>query len=325
MTGAGHLHLVGSGPGSGSGSSHPVGPRVVAIGGGHGLAATLRATRTYAGKITAVVSVADDGGSTGRLRAAIDRPAPGDLRKCLVALADSSSVLAQTMEHRFAEAELDGHAFGNLLIVAMAESLGDPNGDPANGDPANGDLVAALDEIARLLQCAGRVLPSTTQPVELHGASGAGGVTEGQVAVGESIDLCTVSIVPADAIACAEAVDAILAADQIVLGPGSLYTSVLAATAVRGIRDALAASDGQFVYVCNLHPQLPESAGYGVLDHVQALERHGLEPDVVLYDPDAIGSAGGVTAAVPALLAKASGLAHDPVLLGKALESIAHR
>ena len=314
MIAGGHLHLVESGPGERGGAR--AGPRVVAIGGGHGLAATLRAARTYASGITAVVSVADDGGSTGRLRAAIDRPAPGDLRTCLVALADDSSSLAVAMQHRFAEGELEGHAFGNLLIVAMAESL---------GGVAGSDLVAALDEIGRLLNAAGRVLPSTTWPVELHGATTTGGVSEGQVAVGGSEHLSTVSLVPEDAPACDEAVDAILSADQIVLGPGSLYTSVLAATAVYAIRDALAAADGQFVYVCNLHPQVPESEGYGVADHVQALQRHGLEPDVVLFDPDAIGGAESVATAVPGVLAGASGLAHDPVLLGKALESIANR
>jgi uncharacterized cofD-like protein len=287
------------------------GPRVVAIGGGHGLAATLRATRTYAGGITAVVSVADDGGSTGRLRAASDRPAPGDLRKCLVALADPDSMLARSMEHRFDAGELDGHAFGNLLIVALAE--------------CDGDLVAALDEIGRLIGSVGRVLPTTTEAVALLGAVHSGAVIEGQVAVGSSSELSSVSLDPAGVTACGEAVAAIGAADQIVLGPGSLFTSVLAATAVDGIRDALIRAPGQFVYVCNLHAQLPETDGYGVQAHVDALARHGLEPDVVLYDPDAIGAADDVAVAVPALLATASGLAHDPVLLGKALESIAPR
>ncbi|MHB1137627.1 MAG: gluconeogenesis factor YvcK family protein [Microthrixaceae bacterium] len=300
-TGSPHLHLV----------SEATGPRVVAIGGGHGLAATLRATRTYAGDITAVVSVADDGGSTGRLRAAQERPAPGDLRKCLVALADESSLLARALEHRFGSGELDGHAFGNLMIVALAET--------------DGDLVAALDELGSLLQTAGRVLPTTTDSVELQASRRSGDVVDGQVAVGASTELSTVRLVPEHAPACAEAVRAIRSADQIVLGPGSLFTSVLAATAVDGIRVAVAESDAQFVYVCNLRPQPPETADYGVAEHVAALARHGLEPDVVLYDPDAIGGAEGVGAAVPGVLARPNGLAHDPVLLGKALESISPR
>jgi uncharacterized cofD-like protein len=297
--GGSHLHLV----------AEPTGPRVVAIGGGHGLAASLRAARTYASEITAVVSVADDGGSTGRLRAASERPAPGDLRKCLVALSDESSLLSRAFEHRYDAGELAGHAFGNLMIVALAET--------------GGDLVAALDELGRVLQTAGRVLPTTTESVSLQGCERSGEIIEGQVAVGASDELSTVRLVPDHAPACAEAVRAIGVADQIVLGPGSLFTSVLAATAVDGIRSAVVESSAQFVYVCNLQPQLPETSGYGVAEHVAALERHGLVPDVVLYDPDAIGDAGEVGAAVPGLLARPNGLAHDPVLLGKALESIA--
>ena len=290
---------------AGTGSTD--GPRVVAVGGGHGLAASLRALRTYAGDLTAVVSVADDGGSTGRLRAAADRPAPGDLRKCLVALAEPDSRLAAAMEHRFGAGELEGHAFGNLMIVALDES--------------GGDLVAALDEIGSLLGAAGRVLPSTTHTVALHASMGTGEHVEGQVSVGACRDIGTVHLVPA-APAPVEALDAIAAADQIVLGPGSLFTSVLAATAAEGITDAIAASSGTLVYVCNLRPQVPETDGYDVADHLAALERHGLRPDVVLYDPDAIGEAHDVAGAVAVPLARPSGLAHDPELLGKALESL---
>ncbi len=304
------------------GRSPESGPKVVAIGGGHGLAATLRATRTYAAGITAVVTVADDGGSTGRLRAAVDRPAPGDLRTCLVALADESSVLARAMEYRFAAGELDGHAFGNLLIVALEDT--------------EGDLVAALDQVGELLGAVGRVLPATRQAVTLRAAIRSGDVVHGEQAVGSQSDVSSVSLSPHDATACPEAVQAILEADQILLGPGSLYTSVLAATAVSGIADALAAATGQFVYVCNLNPQVPETVGYSVADHVRALQRHGLTPDVVLYDSDSAGLATAdavseelgelvSTRAVPGLLAAQSATAHDPALLGAALaELLAH-
>lgn len=290
---------------------HRPAPRVVALGGGHGLAATLRAARTYAGDITAVVSVADDGGSTGRLRAEADRPAPGDLRKCLVALADESSLLARAMEHRFTDGDIEGHAFGNLLIVALAET--------------GGDLVAALDEIGRIVGAVGRVLPSTPRGVVLQGEVRSGATVQGQVAVGSSRGVATVAVAPPDVPVCMEAVEAIVQADQIVLGPGSLFTSVLAATAVPGIRDALRAASGRLVYVCNLHPQLPETEGFGVVDHVEALQRHGIEPDVVLYDPDTIGSAEGVVHAVAAQLTRPAGRAHDPALLGKALEALVDR
>ena len=125
--------------------------------------------------------------------------------------------------------------------------------------------------------------------------------------------------------ACAAAVDAIAAADQIVLGPGSLYTSVLAATAVHGIRDAIAASSAQLVYVCNLRPQASETTGYDVAAHVEALCRHGLHADVVLYDPATIGGAEGVHGAVPVAVARSSGLAHDPESLGAALAALRGR
>ena len=284
------------------------GPSVVAVGGGHGLATTLRAARGYAGDLTAVVSVADDGGSTGRLRAAAPRTAPGDLRKCLVAMASTDAPIVSAMEHRFTSGELDGHAFGNLLLVALQET--------------QGDLVGALDEAGRILGCVGRVLPTTTEPVELHARVDSGGVVRGQVAVGERTDLRSVTVAPGDAAACEPAVRAILAADQLVLGPGSLYTSVLAATAVTGIGDAVGRTRAQVVYVCNLQPQISETAGYTVADHVAALERHGLHPDVVLYDPAAIGGADGVERALATPLARPSGRAHDPQLLGRALAEV---
>lgn len=288
------------------GSLRP-GPRVVAIGGGHGLAATLRAVRTYAGQVTAVVSVADDGGSTGRLRAAAPRPAPGDLRKCLVALAGEPSPLTRAMEHRFVAGELAGHAFGNLLIAALEES--------------EGDLVVALDEIGALIGAVGRVLPTTTVPVELEAVVDSGAVVTGQVAVGARADVRTVRLTPAHVPACPDAVEAIAAADQLVLGPGSLFTSVLAATAVEGIRQAVVDSPATLVYVCNLRPQASETEGFGVADHVEALHRHGLDPDVVLFDPDAIGDAAGVPGAVAAPLARPSQLAHEPALLAEALRA----
>lgn len=296
---------------NGSGDVGRSSPRVVAVGGGHGQATTLRALRCYAGDIVAVVSVADDGGSTGRLRAATPRPAPGDLRKCLVALAGSDEPIVAAMEHRFASGELAGHAFGNLLIAALEES--------------EGDLVRALDEAGRLLGCAGRVLPATTVPVELRATVDSGNTVRGQVAVGGRSDLRTVTVDPRDAPACDQAVEAILAADQVVLGPGSLYTSVLAATAVRGIVEAVRCTEAQVVYVCNLHPQESETAGYDVADHVAALARHGLVPDVVLYDPATMGGAEGIRGSVAATLTAPGGRAHAPAMLAEALVGLLAR
>ena len=141
------------GAGDAGSSGGPAGPSVVAIGGGHGLAATLRAVRRLPVEVTAVVSVADAGGSSGRLRADVDQPAPGDLRKCLVALAGRPSALTRAMEHRYGSGELEGHCFGNLLLATMVES--------------EGDLLAALDEVSALLGTVRRVVPVTTRCVEL--------------------------------------------------------------------------------------------------------------------------------------------------------------
>jgi uncharacterized cofD-like protein len=281
---------------------------VVAIGGGHGLAATLSALRDDIAELTAVVAVADDGGSTGRLRDAVDLPALGDLRKAIVAVASPRSRLAVAMPHRFGAGDIVGHAFGNLLIAALAES----------GD----GLVGALDEIGTLVGATARVLPATTEPVVLHATTSHGGEVIGQVRIMRTADIERVSLVPTRPVAPADALTAIAAAERIVLGPGSLFTSVLAATAVPDIRAAVDASPAQLVYVCNLQPQVGETQGYGVAQHIEAIERHGLRPDVVLYDPAQIGGADGVAGAVAAELATANGLAHDPKLLGDALAAL---
>ena len=284
------------------------GPDVVAIGGGRGLSASLSAVRHYAGKVTAVVSVADDGGSTGRLREAVDRAAPGDLRKCLAALAGYDSLLLAAMEHRFDAGELEGHAFGNLLIAALEET--------------GGDLVKALDEVGRLLGAVGRTLPCTVQPVQLHADVEGGSVVTGQAKVAVTPNVHTVRLVPADAPACPEAVEAIRTAEQVVLGPGSLFTSVLAATAVVGISQALEQTSAQLVYVCNLRPQVGETSGFGVADHVEALNRHGIRPNVVLYDPATMAGAESVPGAIAATLSADGAATHDPELLGDALEAV---
>lgn len=284
--------------------------RVVAIGGGHGLAATLAAVRTYATEITGVVSVADDGGSSGRLRKTFGIPAPGDLRRCLVALGDPSSPWCDFFEHRFDAGELQGHPLGNLLIAGLAG--------------ATGDFLSAVEEAGRLVGCAGRVLPATTVPVVLR-AEVAGSPVEGQVNVSTAGCISSVSLLPADAPAPEAAIEAIARADQVVLGPGSLFTSVLAAAVVPDIASALAAGSADLIYVCNLRPQTPETDGFDVADHVAALAAHGLHPDVVLCHRGALP--GGRTS-VPVLereLAADGGLVHDPKLLGSALGGLARR
>ncbi len=244
-------------------------PAVVALGGGHGTAVTLRAARQYAGTLTGVVSVADDGGSSGRLRELLNVVALGDMRKCLVALAAEDSALAVAFEHRFEEGELSGHALGNLILAGLVD--------------ATGDLVSGIHAAAELLGAQGDVLPATSERVVLK-AVAANGEVAGQVAVSRAGGIDMVSLVPGDAQPPSLAVERIVEADQVVIGPGSLFTSVLAAAAVQGIADAVARTKAQRVYVCNLMPQWPETAHFNVASHVEALARHGVDVDVVLCD-----------------------------------------
>lgn len=294
------------------------GPSVVALGGGHGLSATLRAVRRYAGAVTAVVSVADDGGSSGALRALMpDLPAPGDVRKCLGALAEEGSVYGRVLEHRFGEGDLQGHALGNLLIVALSQELG--------------SFPAAVDEVARRVGAVGRVLPATIGPVDLWGIVGGAGpdpAVEGQVAVQNASGVSQVRLEPADPASPPEVGEAIEAADQVVIGPGSLFTSVLAVAVVPAVHVALAATSALRVYVANLGPQLPETAGFTVADELAALERHEVPVDVVLVDPARpLGAPAGTTQiggtrVVARPVSASPAPVHDPAALADALASL---
>jgi uncharacterized cofD-like protein len=271
-------------------SAGPPGPYVVALGGGHGLATTLQAVRSYAGRVAAVVSVADDGGSSGRLRQIAGIPAPGDLRRCLVAMAAPASPWAEAFEYRFPSGDLEGHALGNLVIAGLAN--------------VTGDFGQALDLAAGLLGAQGRVLPATSRPVVLK-ADVAGIEVVGQVNVSTAAGpITSVSIVPADAPAPDEVLEAVSEADQVVIGPGSLFTSVLAVCVVPGIRAALAARTGGRIYVCNLRPQQPETAGFTTNDHLRAVRDHGVPIDVMVPPDD---------------LARPDGSGHDPQRLAAVL------
>lgn len=292
--------------------ARPDGPRVVAIGGGHGLAATLRAARRYAGRITAVVSVADDGGSTGRLRETLGVVALGDLRRCLSALADETSMLGASLEYRFPAGDLAGHPVGNVLLAGLAATAP--------------DLVSALDEVARSVGAVGRVLPTSTEPVTLIGTGALRhDRLEGQTTVQNAEGVSRVSLEPADPASPKAVVEAIEAADQIIVGPGSLFTSVLAAAIVPAVREALQDSTARRVYVCNLRPQPPETAGFTVADHVDALAAHGVPVDVVLcHDGGELPEGRPLRwERVVREIARPDGGIHDPVLLGAALADLA--
>ncbi|HWD23979.1 MAG TPA: uridine diphosphate-N-acetylglucosamine-binding protein YvcK [Acidimicrobiales bacterium] len=287
---------------------HPDGPSVVAIGGGHGLARTLGAARRYAKSITAVVSVADDGGSSGRLRRDLAIPAPGDIRRALLALLPSPSRLGDALGYRFDRGELRGHALGNLLLAALAAECG--------------SFVSAVEEACRILGTVGEVLPAAAVPVTLF-AQAAGHRVAGQVAVMGERDITCVTLEPPDASAPDAVLDAIAAADQILVGPGSLYTSILAALAPVGIMKAIETSGARTIYLANLKEQVPETAGYDIGRHLLALRAHGFIPDAVLVDSRSIeiGEIDAGIDVVVADVADGNGVVHDELRLSEFLVS----
>ncbi len=241
------------------------GPKVVAIGGGHGLSTLLRGLKEHTANITAIATMADDGGSSGRLRRELGVLPPGDIRKCIAALANDESLTTQLFRYRFTRGHnLNGHSFGNLFITAMAE--------------VTGSFERAILESSRVLAIQGRILPSTLQNVilcaELHQEGGSGYV-EGQSQILESRSpIERVFLKPHRVRAYPEALRAILEADLIVIGPGSLFTSVLPNLLVEDITRAVRASSALKVYVCNVATQRGETDGFSVGDHVEALQRH---------------------------------------------------
>ncbi|MGD9028891.1 MAG: YvcK family protein, partial [Anaerolineae bacterium] len=251
------------------------GPRIVAIGGGHGLATLLRGLKEHTANVTAIVTVADDGGSSGRLRRELGVLPPGDFRNCIAALADDEALTTHLFQYRFGNGSgLNGHSFGNLFITAMAE--------------VTGGFERAILESGRVLAVQGQVLPSTLCDVTLTADLRA--ATRGRAEEGASVRLSRVSgessipeaqgaiervyLDPSDAPAYPGALRALLNADLIVAGPGSLYTSVLPNLLVPGVAEAVAASPALKVYVCNVATQRGETEGYSVADHVAALEAH---------------------------------------------------
>jgi uncharacterized cofD-like protein len=235
------------------------GYRIVAIGGGTGLSSLLRGLKEYTANITAIVTVTDDGGSSGRLRHELGVLPPGDIRNCLVALADSESMMTDLFDYRFHEGDgLTGHSFGNLFLAAMSG--------------ISGNFDRAIKESSRVLNIKGRVLPSTLADVALEAT-----LEDGSVAIGESristskAPIRSVRLVPASCEPLDEAIEAILEADAIVLGPGSLYTSVMPNLLVPGIAEAVGRSMAFKAYVCNIMTQPGETDGMSAADHARAL------------------------------------------------------
>lgn len=238
------------------------GPKIVAIGGGHGLSTLLRGLKLYTGNLTAVVTVADDGGSSGRLRREMGVLPPGDLRMCLVALADAEPLMTELFQYRFDKGEgLEGHSFGNLFLVAM--------------QAITGDFEHALRESSRVLAVRGQILPATLADITLNAQYEDGQTAAGETSVGHSKKpIQRVFLDPPDPPAYPEAIKAILEADLIVIGPGSLYTSILPSLLVEDIANAVQAASATKIYVCNVATQRGETDDFRVADHIAALERH---------------------------------------------------
>lgn len=239
------------------------GHRIVVIGGGTGLSTMLRGLKHYSSNIVAVVTVTDDGGSSGRLQREIGILPPGDIRNCLAALADSEDLMTDLFDYRFSENVngLDGHSFGNLFIAAMT--------------CITGDFEKAIKETSSILAIRGRVLPSTIEEVRLQAEMADGTFAEGETTIVEApsaikrIMLCPSTIRPLE-----ETLKAIEMADCIVMGPGSVYTSIVPNLLVKGIAEAIQASDALKVYICNVMTQPGETDNYCASDHVRAIAKH---------------------------------------------------
>jgi uncharacterized cofD-like protein len=300
------------------------GPRIVCLGGGTGLSTLLRGLKGLTDGLTAVVTLTDDGGSSGRLRREIpDMPPPGDVRNCLVALAEDESFMGRLFQHRFDHGELAGHSFGNLFLAALTELVG--------------SFDEAVAESARVLAIEGAVVPATTHPAALVAEMDDGRVVAGETAVaGDRHGVRRLFLTPHDAIANPRAVEALNEADLIVLGPGSLFTSTLPPILVPGLQRALLEATVPRVYVCNLLEQPGETIGYAASHHLERLHQHigpgcvdlmlvptghvhtdSLIP--VLFDTDRVELLG-----VRPVRARVShGHHHDPALLARALMRIA--
>lgn len=257
-------------------AEHRFGPtrpamNIVAVGGGTGLSTLLRGLRNVEAGITAIVTVADDGGSTGRIRKDFDIPAPGDIRSCLVALSDAESTVGKLFAYRFDKegSELSGHSFGNLFITALTQ--------------VTGSFEQAVIESGRVLAVRGRVLPSTLDNVTLVAELVDGTIVRGESTISrDKPPIKRVFLEPSEPTAYEPALGAVLHADLIVLGPGSLYTSVLPNLCVDGVIEAIRWSKCPVVYVCNVATQPGETDHFGALDHIRAID-DALGPGVLSH------------------------------------------
>ncbi|MBT8202028.1 MAG: uridine diphosphate-N-acetylglucosamine-binding protein YvcK [Acidimicrobiia bacterium] len=304
----------------------PTGPRVVAIGGGHGLAQALVGIQSYASRIDAIVTVADDGGSSGRLTSTLDILPPGDIRRCLLALSAEPSLWSEMFEFRFQSTDVSGHSLGNLLLAAMSELFG--------------DFETAISVAEEALGCVGHVIPNSQRSLHLQAIID-GALVDGQAAIATTRGSITeLRLLPEDCTVNPRALEVVGAADQIVIGPGSLYTSVISALLVPDLIDAVNASRADVVYVCNLTTQDGESLGMGAAQHVGALlDFTGIKTPLtaLIHDGDRPFPPGAEEVAADEEAVLALGVKpalwdlldrdhdwpqHDPLRLGRALEQL---
>lgn len=247
--------------------------RVVSIGGGHGLAATLNALKTRKIFPVGVVSVADDGGSSGRLRETFGHIPPGDLRRCVSALLPPSSPWLELLEYRFDSGELKGHALGNLIFTALNET--------------NASAVDAAVKLCQLVGAQGLILPTAEVPLTLKGEFAEIELL-GQVLLAQTSGLSNVSLLPKDPIVPEVVLEAIDSATAITLGPGSLFTSVIAVCGIPAIRRAIVSSNAKVIFVANLAPQMGEAENFTIAAHVREVIELDIDVNWVLYDDSSI-------------------------------------
>ena len=241
-------------------------PKIVVIGGGTGLSVMLKGLKKYTDQITAVVTVSDDGGSSGRLRAELGVLPPGDIRNCLVAMAETETLMDEIFQHRFKQGSgIAGHNLGNLLMVAMTE--------------ITGDFVSAIKEVSRVLAVRGTVIPATLEHVTLGARMSDGVVVNGETAIrnySQTID--KIFLIPEACLPVPASIDAIMEADAIVLGPGSLYTSIIPNLLVKGVSEAIAKSPAVKIYVSNIMTEQGETDDFSALDHLRVIMNYVEQP-----------------------------------------------
>lgn len=240
--------------------------KIVVIGGGTGLSVLLKGLKRFTSELTAIVTVSDDGGSSGRLRAELGVLPPGDIRNCLVALAETETMMDKVFQHRFEYGDsIQGHNLGNLLLVAMTE--------------ITGDFVSAIEEVSKVLAVRGRVLPATLEHVLLGARMKDGKFITGETAIrnyGQEIE--KIFLIPEECMPVPASINAIIEADAVILGPGSLYTSIIPNILVKGVQEALAVSPATKIYISNIMTEQGETDNFSANDHLQVIMNYMQKP-----------------------------------------------